>query len=272
MTTIAPPQQTIPTTPPRVRQESPRHIPLSRITRVELRKCLDTRAGFWLLASIGIACLLATGAVIAFAPTNQFTYSTFTLAIGFPMSVILPMVAILSVTAEWSQRSGLTTFTLVPHRTRILLGKALAAVTIAVASMLVAFPVGAVGNLIGSAIHGVPTVWDQGVVDVLYMVGGNTLLLMVGFMLGVLIRSSTAALVTYLIYAFVAPTLLTFLAMSQTWFADLQPWVDPNFSQDALFEGGFRGEQWAQLALTTLVWLVVPLAVGVRSLVRSEVK
>jgi hypothetical protein len=225
-----------------------------------------------LLASIGIAALLATGAVIAFAPTDQFTFSTFTLAIGFPMSVVLPMVAILSVTAEWSQRSGLTTFTLVPHRGRILVGKVVAALAIAVSSMLVAFPVGALGNLVGSAIRGVPTVWDQDLVDVLYLVAGNTLLLMVGFMLGVLIRSSTAALVAYFIYAFVAPTLLTFLAINQKWFADLQPWVDPNFSQDALFRGAFSAEQWAQLGVTTLVWLVVPLAVGVRSLVQSEVK
>jgi hypothetical protein len=32
-----------------------------------------------------------------------------------PMSVILPIIAVLSVTAEWSQRSGLATFTLVPR-------------------------------------------------------------------------------------------------------------------------------------------------------------
>ena len=271
MTTIAPPPVPA-TTHAHPRPAAPARIPLSRITRVELRKSLDTRAGFWLLASIGIASLLATGAVIAFAPTDQFTYSTFTLAIGFPMSVILPMVAILSVTAEWSQRSGLTTFTLVPHRGRILVGKAIAAVAIAVVSMLVAFPVGALGNIIGSAIHGVPTVWDQGVVDVLYMVAGNTLLLMVGFMLGVLIRSSTAALVAYLVYAFVAPTLLMFLAVNQKWFADLQPWIDPNYSQDALFQGGFTTEQWAQLAVTSVVWLLVPLTVGVLGLLRSEVK
>jgi ABC-2 type transport system permease protein len=272
MTTIAPPQPARPPTRPHPRPLAAARIPLSRLIRVELRKCLDTRAGFWLLASIGIAALLATGAVIAFAPTDQFTYSTFTLAIGFPMSVILPMVAILSVTAEWSQRSGLTTFTLVPHRGRILVAKAIAAVSIAVVSMLVAFPIGALGNIIGSAIHAGPTVWDQGVVDVLYLIAANTLLLMVGFMLGVLIRNSTAALVAYLIYAFVAPTLLTFLALNQKWFADLQPWVDPNYSQDALFQGGFNGEQWVQLTVTTLVWLIVPLVVGVRSLLHSEVK
>jgi hypothetical protein len=271
MNTIAPPQAAR-TVMRRPRTTAPAPIPLSRIVVVELRKSLNTRAGFWLLASIGIASLVATGAVIAFAPSDQFTYSTFTLAVGFPMSVILPMIAILSVTAEWSQRTGLTTFTLVPHRSRILVGKAVAAVSIAIVSMLVAFPVGALGNIVGSRAHGVPTVWDQGPVDVLYLVLGNTLLLLVGFVLGVLIRSSTAALVAYLIYAFVVPSLLMFLAINQEWFRDLQPWVDPNYSQDALFRGGFTGEQWAQLGVTTLVWLVTPLAVGVRALIRSEVK
>jgi hypothetical protein len=272
MTTIAPPEAARTVTQRRPRGSAPAPIPLSRIVVVELRKSLDTRAGFWLLASIGIASLLATGAVILFAPTDQFTYSTFTLAIGFPISVILPMIAILSVTAEWSQRSGLTTFTLVPHRSRVLVGKAIAALGIAIVSMLVAFPIGALGNVLGSTIHGVPTVWDQGPIDVLYLVLGNTLLLMVGFMLGVLIRSSTAALVAYLIYAFVVPTLLNFLAFNQEWFRDLQPWIDPNYSQDALFQGGFTGEQWIQLGVTTLVWLVAPLTVGVRALIRSEVK
>ena len=42
------------------------------------------------------------------------------------MTIILPMIAILSVTSEWSQRSGLTTFTLVPHRGRVILAKAIA--------------------------------------------------------------------------------------------------------------------------------------------------
>ena len=271
MTTIAPPEPARIITR-RPRASGPAPIPLSRIVLVELRKSLNTRAGFWLLASIGIASLLATGAVILFAPTDQFTYRTFTQAVGFPMSVILPMVAILSVTAEWSQRSGLTTFTLVPHRGQVLAGKAIAALGIAIVSMLVAFPVGALGNILGSGIHGVPTVWDQSPVDVLYLVLGNTLLLMVGFVLGVIIRSSTPALVAYLSYAFVAPTLLGLLAINQQWFRDLRPWVDPNYSQDALFQGGFTGQQWAQLGVTTLVWLVAPLIIGTRALIRSEVK
>ena len=254
------------------RVDAPRRIPLRRIIAVELRKSFDTRAGFWLLASIGIGALLATGLVIAFAPEAQLTYATFTLAIGYPMSVILPIIAVLSVTSEWTQRSGLTTFTLVPNRGRVVLAKAVGMLLVAVAAMVVAFPLGALGNMVGTAVHGTPAVWDQDLPDVLYFALANALLTMVGFMLGVLIRASAGAIVAYFVYGFVAPTLLTFLAMSQEWFRDAQPWVDPNYSQDALFRGGFGPEQWAQLGLTSVVWLLVPLVVGVVSLLRSEVK
>src|SRR3712207_4447467 len=135
-------------------------MPLSRITGLELRKMFDTRSGFWLMASIVIAALLATGAVILFAPDEVLTYSTFAAAIGFPMAVILPMIAILSVTSEWSQRSGLTTFTLIPRRSRVITAKAISSVAVGVVSIPLAFAIGAGGNLGGTAITGTDLVWD----------------------------------------------------------------------------------------------------------------
>jgi ABC-type transport system involved in multi-copper enzyme maturation permease subunit len=251
----------------------PRRIPLSRIVGVELRKSFDTRSGLWLLAGIGIAALLTTGAVIAWAPETGFTYSRFTLAIGFPMSVILPIIAALSVTAEWSQRSGLATFTLVPHRGRVLLGKAIGAVVVTAAATAVAFAVGALGNVAGSAMASTPTVWDLNLADVGYFALGNTLLMFVGFSLGALIRNTPGAIVAYMIYAFVAPGLLALLAYSQTWFRDARPWIDAKYHQDSLLQGGgLTGEQWTQLAVTSTVWVALPLAVAVITLLRSEVK
>ena len=255
-----------------VRTATPAPIPLSRIVSVELRKSFDTRSGFWLLASIGIASVLATAAVVLFAADDELTYSTFTLAIGFPMAVILPMIAILSVTGEWSQRSGLTTFTLVPHRSRIVIAKSIVAVSVAVASMLVAFTIGAVGNVAGSAIAGTNTVWDQDVVTLLDIVLANTLVLLVGFMLGVLIRNSAGAIVAYFVYSFLMPTLTGVLAANQQWFRHLQPWVDPNIVQHALFHGSLTGQQWSQLGVTSVIWLVAPLTVGLATLLRSEIK
>ena len=118
-------------------------IPLLRLVRVELRKMFDTRSGFWLMASIGISALLATAAVIVFAPDADQTYASFGSAVGMPMAVILPIVAILSVTSEWSQRSGLTTFTLVPSRGRVMAAKGAAAVLVVVSSAAAA---GAAGS------------------------------------------------------------------------------------------------------------------------------
>src|SRR5215210_8786397 len=99
-------------------------VPLSRVTAVELRKMFDTRSGFWLMASIVISAVIATIAVILFAPDDELTYSTFGKAVAYPMLVILPMITLLSVTSEWSQRSGLTTFTLIPQRGRVISAKA----------------------------------------------------------------------------------------------------------------------------------------------------
>ena len=257
-----------------VNTRSPRPpIPLRRIVEVELRKSFDTRSGFWLLAGIGIASMLTTGAVIAWARADQLTYSQFTLAIGVPMSVILPIIAALSVTSEWSQRSGLATFTLIPHRGRVLMAKALAAVVVALGATAVAFCVGALGNLAGTTLANVPIVWDQTVGDVGSFALGNALLMLVGFTLGALIRNSSGAVVSYMIYAFVAPGLLAFLAFNQRWFHDARPWVDAKYHQDALMRGdGLNAGAWEQLAVTSAIWVILPLIIAVHNLLRSEVK
>lgn len=256
----------------RTTRPTPARIPMSRIVSVELRKSFDTRSGFWLLASIGILAVLATGAVILFAPDSAIDYETFATAFGFPMAIILPMVAILSITSEWSQRTGLTSFTLVPHRGRVIAGKAIVALAVGVASMLVAAAIGAVGNLVGSAITGVDTVWNVSVVDFGYIILANILGMAVGFMLGVLIRNSPGAIVAYFVYSLVLPTITSILAETQAWFADKQPWVDFNYAQGALFEGEVGGTEWAQLAVTGLFWLAIPLTIGIWAVLRSEVK
>jgi ABC-2 type transport system permease protein len=245
----------------RATRPAPARIPLSRIVAVEARKSFDTRSGFWLMASIGILAVLATTATIIFAPEDQLTYEAFATAVGFPMAVILPMVAILSVTSEWTQRTGLTSFTLVPHRGRIILGKATVALIVGVVSML-----------LGTAIAGTDTVWDVSALQLGYIILANILGMAVGFMLGVLIRNSPGAIVAYFVYSLVLPTITTVLAETQDWFADKQGWIDFNYAQGALFEGSVSGEQWAQLGLTGLVWLVIPLTIGLWSVLRSEVK
>jgi ABC-2 type transport system permease protein len=251
-----------------------RPLPLMRVTRVELRKMFDTRSGFWLIASIAISAVLATAGVILWAPDGQMTYSTFATAIRFPVVIILPLIAILAVTSEWSQRTGLTTFTLVPHRGRVILAKAISAVVIAIAAMALTFAVGALGNLLGAAVTTSSLVWDVTVTQCAYYVLGMVLSLLIGFMLGVLIRSSTGAIVAYFILTFLVPTVFGLLAESQQWFHRLQPWIDIQFAQSGLFvfDRALTGEQWAHIAVTGLTWLAIPLAIGLWFTMRAEVK
>ncbi len=98
--------------------------------------------------------------------------------------------------------------------------------------------------------------------------------LLIGFMLGVLIRASTGAIVAYFILTFLVPTVFGLLAQSQQWFHDLQPWVDIQFAQAGLFvfAQSLTGQEWAHIAVTGVTWLLIPLLVGLRLVMRSEVK
>lgn len=259
------------TTTPRTRAAAA-PIPTARLVGVELRKMFDTRSGFWLMASIVITSVLATAALITFADDSELTFDNFAAAIGAPMTVILPMVGILAVTSEWTQRSGLTTFTLVPHRGRVLGAKLVAAVVVGILAMVVALAVGSLGTLVGSAITGLDPVWNSSPGEFLHIVLGSVLGMLLGFTLGVLIRNSSGAIVAYFVYTLALPPLLGLLASYQEWFRDLQPWVDYQFAQMPLFNGALSTEQWQQLASAGAIWLVLPLVVGLVLVRRSEVK
>ena len=256
------------------RRERPTYepIPMHTIMGVELRKMFNTRSGFWLMSSIVILAVIATGAVVLFAPTEELTYGSFAAAIGIPMTIVLPIIAALSITSEWSQRTGLTTFTMVPSRSRVVRGQA----GRHRADRHRRHPDGPrgrrVGNIVGSNLAGVPTTWDMDVADVLYILAGNGLGLLMGFTLGVLFRNSAAAVVGYFVYAMVLPTLSALLAGAQEWYADAQRWVDFQFNQGSLFDGGFDATEWTQLAVTGTAWLLLPLAFGLWRVLRSEVK
>ena len=248
-------------------------IPTARLARVELRKMFTTRSGFWLLVSIAVLTPVAAGSVVVLAPDSDVTYESFTRASGFPMSLILPIIAILAVTSEWSQRSGLTTFTLVPSRGRVIGAKAAATLLVGVGSVALAFAVGAFGNVVGSALAGVDTVWDISVTMALQMLLFNLIGMAFGFTLGVVLRSSAAAIVGYFVVSLVLPGVLLLLAQVRPWFEELQPWVDWNETQVALLEGAMdSAREWAMLGSTTMIWIVVPLVVGLLSLRRSEIK
>lgn len=246
-------------------------IPSSRLARVELRKLFDTRSGLWLMVAAAAAAVIATIAVIAFAPDNALTFETFGAAIGIPMTVVLPVLAIMSVSSEFSQRTALATFTLVPSRLRLIVVKFGVVLAVGVASILSAVAVGAIGNLVGATIRGIDPVWNMSLESTGLIVLAQVLGMAFGFMCGVLFRNSPAAIVGYFVGYFVLSGLGDLLAALQPWFDDIRGWVDFNYVQAQLFSDTMTGELWLQLAATTAVWIGLPLAIGLRRLLSAEV-
>ena len=108
---------------------------------------IDTRAGFWLLAVIGIIDLLIMLAMVLWVEKDFLTFSNFLSAMALPMNLLLPVLGILSITQEWGQRTALVSFTLVPRRARVVVSKLLASVVLALASLVVAMVLAAIGAI-----------------------------------------------------------------------------------------------------------------------------
>jgi hypothetical protein len=150
--------------------------------------------------------------------------------------------------------------------------KLISILLVGVAAMVFALAVGALGNILGSTITGLDAVWDITLAEFGNIVLANVLGMMMGFMLGVLFRSSAGAIVGYFVYSLVLPVAFGTLAAFQGWFADLQPWVDVQYAITSLYDVTMTAEYWQQLGVTTLVWLWIPLALGLRAVLRAEVK
>ena len=141
--------------------------------------------------------------------------------------------------------------------------------------MVIAFAVGALGNLMGAAVTGHrPGLGRQRSPSACTTSSAMVLSLLIGFMLGVLIRTSTGAIVAYFVLTFLLPTVFGLLATSQHWFNQLQPWVDIQFAQAGLFvfDQSLTGQEWAHIAVTGVTWLLIPMLVGLRLVMRTEVK
>ncbi len=251
---------------------APAPIPFGRVAAVELRKMFDTRAGFWLMASIVITSAIATTLTVLLGDRGELTFDSFAASVGSPMSVIMPIVGVLAVTSEWSQRTSLTTFTLVPSRPKVVAAKLVDVLAIGAVSMFVALGVGAVGNLVSAGITGNDPVWDIAASTFAQIVLANELGMLLGFALGVVLRNSPAAIVGYFVVNLVLPGLSEALASTQDWWRDNAAWFDINQTRFLLFDSTLTNEQWTQLGVTSAIWVLIPLAVGMRFLLRSEVK
>ncbi|MBL7261645.1 ABC transporter permease [Paractinoplanes lichenicola] len=239
---------------------------LGRLTLVELRKLADTRAGLWLLIIIALATVGTSAILIGWAPDEEQNLEGFFGLALLPSAVLLPVLGILSMTAEWSQRTALTTFTLVPARERVIVAKLAAGVLIAllstVAMMVIALAATALAGVLGGdGGFDIPgsLIWQGAAMQVVFI--------LMGLAFGALLLNSPLAIVLYL----ALPMVWGILGGTISALADASRWLDINTTTSAMTEAGMTGGEWARVGVSAAVWVLLPLVVGVVRVLRREV-
>jgi ABC-2 type transport system permease protein len=249
-------------------------VPFARLVRVELRKTYDTRAGFWLLTLVALLVLAVESiALLATAANDEaISLDEFVAVAALITSLMLPILGILLVTSEWSQRTGMVTFALEPRRQRVLLAKLATGALLTLATLAFALVLGTAFNALSLGIRGEGS-WHLGWGDVIGFVLVQTLTMTGGFALAALLLNTPAALVVFFLYKWALPGVLFALGSRFESFGDVAPFIN---LQEALLPLGElsldRASEWAHLLVAGTLWLVLPLAAGTWRILRAEVK
>jgi ABC-2 type transport system permease protein len=235
---------------------------LWRLAGVELRKMADTRAGFWLIAVTGLIAVAVVVLTLIFGEDADRSLDAMFRGAVWPVSVLLPILGILVVTSEWSQRTALGTFTLVPERERVVAAKFVAGLAFAVIANVVCLELATIGTVIGGA------EWNLTFGDVLSATLYQALGMLMGIALGLVLLSSPLAIVLY----FVLPTIIAILVETIRAIRSAGEWIDTSRTFEPLLENEMAGGDWARLAVSVALWLGVPLVIGLVRLRRTELK
>jgi ABC-type transport system involved in multi-copper enzyme maturation permease subunit len=236
-----------------------------RLVLVELRKMSDTRAGFWLLASTALLTVaVAVIAAIALPDRDATLVNYFAISL-VPASILLPVVGILLVTSEWSQRTAMITFTLVPHRSRIVVAKLLAGSALA----LVAFQICLVVALLATAVAGGSgdDTWSLSAALIGQAAISITVPMITGIGFGAVLLASAPAIVLY----FVLPTVFGILGSLQA-LEGVARWLDQSRTMGRMAEETLSATQWGRVATSVALWTLLPLVVGFLRVRRSDVR
>lgn len=240
-----------------------------RLLGVELRKLVDTTAGRWVFGAIIIVTALALLLIWVVTPAPLRSFAIFLQGAVLPLGFLLPILGVMAATSEWSQRTGLITFTLEPRRIRVAVAKLLAAVILGALATALAVALAALLTAAGAT----PAIGAEGVWSLEGSgVGGMALSVVVSLLMGVafgmLIPITWLALVVY----YLLPNVLSALFLWER-LQPAQPWIDVNFALAPFMSGQpVTTQDWQHLASTLGLWVVLPIVVGTWLWCRREVK
>lgn len=240
----------------------PGAIPFARLVRVELTKAVDTRAARWLLALVAVATAVMLVVPIVEPTSFDQTHAGYLRAAALALTIPLPVVAILSFTAEWSQRSIITTFTQEPRRRRVVAAKLVVSVALSVGGAVL-------GAVLAAAAVGVAAASGRSLEADLSVgiVAGYLLYVLINVLaavaLGVLLQSSATAIAA----SFALPATVAALGVASVPGLD---WIDPSTTWSPVLEDDWAGNV-PRILVSIAFWVVVPLVLGVVRTLRRDV-
>ncbi len=239
-------------------------IPFATLVRAELRKTVDVRAARWLLLAAALLAAAAEAIPLVFPHNVTQDRASYLSWAALGLSRLLPLVLLMAMTSEWSQRTAMTTFTLEPRRSRVLAAKTAAALIVSVVAALFAFAVATVAVLAASH-AGRPVAdgwdWSQLAGFALFIVLTSA----VGMAIGAALHNTAAAIVSYFVLAGLF-SLLMIPALEK-----VGNWINTGQTFGWLLDGTWSGHA-CQIVVSALVWIALPLAVGTFRTVRREVR
>jgi ABC-2 type transport system permease protein len=138
----------------------------------------------------------------------------------------------------------------------------------------VSFALALAGTLLGAATGASPTWSVDGNLVFNGFILSNLIGVLIGFAIAMLIMNTAGAIVAYFVYSLILPIAVGILGALVESFEDVAPWIEFNTAQTPLCQGDFTptAEQWAQIATSGTIWLVIPLLLGIWRLMRIEFK
>ena len=241
-------------------------IPTQRFTtqlRVETRKLLDTRGGLAVLGLIIATCMFALVWLLSQSkyPVTFHRYSTGAANI---VAFLIPVVTLMAMTAEWTQRTALTTFTMSPRRGRVLSAKFVAGLAVSTAVLVSVLLLAAGATGLGGVIHGDAS-WG--------LMGSDIRSYFIIMFLEVVMAAAFAAIAGQTAVALVAYFIFpsAWAAFASNVLGKTGKWFDIFDAYDRL-SSPHPFEHMGQTLTAVACWIVVPAVVGIRRSLRREIK
>ncbi len=235
-----------------------------RLLGVELRKMTDTRASRWTFASIAAIVVFILVWTLA-QSDDAVSFAGYGDPVVKTIAFLVPVVAVLAMTAEWSQRTALTTFTLAPRRLPVLAAKYVGAITLSLAVLAGGLLLTAAATAIGGIPH------DGASFDgAASFVQGAAVIVILNVTMGAAFGALAGLTPLALVAFYIAPTV--WASGGTAVLGRRADWLHVFAAYDRLASTTDRFADLPQTVVSVSAWVLVPAVVGVLRALRREAK